>query len=82
MKTMKYDYGTLSECLRSCGSFCCSLFMTFACSSFQAMARDPKNHFQLTPKQIRQKVVKFISIPEQFAPHAKARGMLDGEDQE
>lgn len=41
------------------------------------MARDPKNVYQLTPKQIRQKVVKFVSIPEQFAPEAKKRGILE-----
>ncbi|TRY77060.1 hypothetical protein TCAL_10220 [Tigriopus californicus] len=44
---------------------------------FKAMARDPKNIWQCTPKQIRQKVVKFIHIPEQFAPFAKARGLLE-----
>lgn len=43
---------------------------------FKAMARDPKNIWQETPKQLRQKVVKFISIPEQFAPYAKERGLL------
>jgi len=44
---------------------------------YKAMARDAKNHFQETPKQIRQKVLKFISIPEHFAPYAKSRGILD-----
>eukprot|EP00095_Tigriopus_kingsejongensis_P002819 maker-scaffold80_size398941-snap-gene-1.13 protein:Tk02819 transcript:maker-scaffold80_size398941-snap-gene-1.13-mRNA-1 annotation:"nucleolar protein 16" len=44
---------------------------------FKAMARDPQNIWQLTPKQIRQKVVKFINIPEQFAELAKERGLLD-----
>ena len=41
------------------------------------MARDPKNVWQHTPKQIQGKVVKFISIPEQFAPFAKRLGLLD-----
>jgi hypothetical protein len=41
------------------------------------MARDPKNAYQLTPKQIRQKVLKFINTPEQFAEVAKSRGLLD-----
>ena len=44
---------------------------------FQAMARDPKNIWQETPKQIRQKVLKFITIPEQFAVYAKERGLLE-----
>ncbi len=41
------------------------------------MAKDPRNHYQETPKQIRQNVLKFISIPEQFAPYAKQKGLLD-----
>lgn len=44
---------------------------------FKAMAKDAKNIWQETPKQIRQKVLKFISIPEQFTPYAKERGLLD-----
>jgi len=44
---------------------------------FKAMARDPKNIWQETPKQIRQKVLKFITIPEQFAVYAKERGLLE-----
>ena len=41
------------------------------------MSRDPKNHYQETPKQIRQKILKFVSIPEQFAPYAREKGLLD-----
>ena len=41
------------------------------------MARDPKNIWQETPKQIRQKVLKFVNIPEQFAVYAKKTGLLD-----
>ena len=44
---------------------------------FKAMARDAKNIWQETPKQIRQKVLKFVSIPEQFAVYAKKNGLLD-----
>ena len=42
----------------------------------QAMAKDKKNIWQETPKQIRQKVLKFVSIPEHFAVYAKERGLL------
>ena len=48
--------------------------------SFQAMAKDKKNIWQETPKQIRQKVLKFVSIPEQFAVYAKERGLLESEN--
>ncbi len=47
---------------------------------FAAMARDPKNAFQLTENQIRRKVVRFLSSPEHFASHAKKRGILDAEE--
>ena len=39
------------------------------------MAKDPKNIWQETPKQIRQKVMKFISIPEHFDVYANERGL-------
>jgi len=42
---------------------------------FKAMAKDPKNIWQETPKQIRQKVMKFISIPEHFDVYANERGL-------
>ena len=38
---------------------------------------NPKNIWQETPKQIRQKVLKFVNIPEQFAVYAKKSGLLD-----
>ena len=41
------------------------------------MAKDPKNIWQETPKQIRQKVLKFISIPEHFDVYANERGLLE-----
>ena len=44
------------------------------------MAKDRKNIWQETPKQIRQKVMKFVSIPEQFATYAKERGLLEFEN--
>lgn len=44
---------------------------------FKAMAKDPKNVWQETPKQIKQKVLKFIAIPEQFTVYAKERGLLE-----
>ena len=44
------------------------------------MAKDKKNIWQETPKQIRQKVLKFVSIPEQFAVYAKERGLLEFEN--
>ena len=44
---------------------------------FAAMSRDPDNIFQLTANKIRRKVTKFISVPEQFEPYAKERGLLD-----
>merc|ERR1712141_125580 len=45
--------------------------------NFKAMARDPKNIWQETPKQIRQKLLKFISIPDQFNVYASERGLLE-----
>ena len=44
---------------------------------FKAMARDPRNHYQETPKAIESKVRRFIRIPEQYAVYCKERGKLD-----
>ncbi|KAK3095549.1 hypothetical protein FSP39_015991 [Pinctada imbricata] len=33
---------------------------------YKAMARDSRNHFQDTPKQIKRKIQVFKSIPEQY----------------
>ena len=46
----------------------------------QAMARDPKNVWQETPKQLRQKVKKFISIPAHFAVYCKERDLLGNDN--
>jgi len=44
---------------------------------YKAMARDKKNHFQETPKVIKGKVLKFKSIPEQYAIFARERGLIE-----
>ena len=46
---------------------------------FQAMARDEKNYYQDTPKQIRRKILTFKSIPEQYNAYlsSKEEGTLD-----
>ena len=44
---------------------------------FKAMARDPRNHYQETPKAIESKVRRFIRIPEHYAVYCKERGKLD-----
>merc|ERR550519_33877 len=44
---------------------------------YKAMARDKKNHFQETPKQIKGKILKFMNIPEQYAVFARERGLIE-----
>ncbi len=43
------------------------------------MARDEKNYYQDTPKQIRKKIMTFKSIPQQYNAYLKAKedGTLD-----
>ena len=40
--------------------------MSLLVSCVQAMARDEKNYYQDTPKQIARKIRVFRSIPEQY----------------
>merc|ERR1719309_1895448 len=39
--------------------------------NFKAMARDPENHYQETPKAIQHKVRKFMRIPDHYVPDGK-----------
>ena len=46
--------------------------------NYRAMARDKKNYNQETWKQIRAKIKRFKSIPEQYSEYLKARNLNDG----
>lgn len=46
---------------------------------YKAMARDPSNYYQQTWRQIRAKVRKFLSIPQQCAEYLAEKGLLDAE---
>jgi len=46
---------------------------------FKAMARDPKNHYQETPKAIEHKVRKFMRMPDHYVPYCRERGLLTEE---
>ena len=52
-------------------SLICISFFSFIC--LQAMAKDYKNYYQDTPKQIRKKIMKFKSIPEQYKAYIEAK---------
>jgi ubiquinone biosynthesis protein COQ9 len=39
----------------------------------QAMAKDPKNHYQETWKQIRNKIKKFKNIPAQYGKYLESQ---------
>ncbi|XP_069140973.1 uncharacterized protein [Argopecten irradians] len=44
---------------------------------YKAMARDLKNYYQDTPKQIKNKIKAFKSVPEQYGEYLKQKGMTD-----
>ncbi|XP_032516657.2 nucleolar protein 16 [Danaus plexippus] len=46
---------------------------------YKAMARDKKNYYQETWKQLRAKVKTFMGIPKQYGEYLKARGLLERE---
>ncbi|XP_026498667.1 nucleolar protein 16 [Vanessa tameamea] len=49
---------------------------------YKAMARDKKNYYQETWKQIRSKIKTFMGIPKQYGEYLKSRGLLDKEESE
>lgn len=46
---------------------------------YKAMAKDKKNYYQETWKQLRAKVKTFMGIPKQYGAYLKDRGLLDKE---
>ena len=48
-------------------------FFFFYCY-FQAMARDPRNHYQDTPKQIKKKINHFKNSSKQYEVYLKSKG--------
>lgn len=43
--------------------------------NYKAMVRDEKNYDQITWKQYRAKIRRFMGIPEQFDPYLATRGL-------
>lgn len=43
------------------------------------MAKDKKNYYQETWKQLRAKIKTFMGIPKQYGEYLKERGLLDKE---
>lgn len=51
----------------------CVYMMDKHVDDYKAMARDRRNHYQETPKQIKKKIDRFKSIPEMYEIYAEAR---------
>ncbi|GBP22583.1 Nucleolar protein 16 [Eumeta japonica] len=49
---------------------------------YKAMAKDKKNYYQDTWKQLRAKIKTFMGIPAQYSEYLKSRGLLDKEEDE
>lgn len=47
--------------------------------NYKLMAKDPKNYYQETWRQIRAKVRKFMSIPDHFSQYLADRDLLEEE---
>lgn len=47
---------------------------------YKAMAKDKKNYYQETWKQLRAKIRTFMGIPKQYGEYLKQRGLLEKED--
>jgi Ribosome biogenesis protein Nop16 len=47
--------------------------------NYKQMVRDHKNYYQQTWRQFRQKIRKFMSIPEQFSKYLEERNLIEGE---
>lgn len=45
------------------------------------MARDRRNYFQDTPKQIKKKIRTFMNIPEQYNAYLASKASTSGMDQ-
>ncbi|KAK3728069.1 hypothetical protein RRG08_022120 [Elysia crispata] len=52
--------------------FCVYMMDTYG-DNYKAMARDERNYYQETPKQIQRKINRFKSIPEMYKIYAEAR---------
>lgn len=51
-------------------------------NDYKSMARDNKNHYQETWKQLRAKIKQFKSIPEQYLEYLRERNIDETEDGE
>jgi hypothetical protein len=50
------------------------IFMQLMSLKLQAMAKDRRNYYQDTPKQIKRKITSFKSTPNQYSAYLKLKG--------